>query len=199
MSEFLEAVRKRQSIRVLGKPIAIDDRELVRLLGELIMNLPTANNMQSTRMVLLLGEEHNKLWDIVLETLKKQPGSNIGERTEKKLAGFKAGHGSILFFDDEAVTREYMQKYPLYTDQFPLWALQQNGMLQFAVWTALADKEIGASLQHYNPLINEAVKQAWNLPEPWELYSQMPFGQRAETPGEKKFEPLEKRLFLFGQ
>ena len=29
------------------------------------------------------------------------------------------------------------------------------GMLQLAVWTALAEKGLGASLQHYNPLIDD--------------------------------------------
>ena len=198
MSGFMDAVMKRRSVRVLGEDLSMDDKELVRLLGKLVLNLPTANNMQSTRMVLLLGEEHGKLWDIVLDTLKKQPGSNIGERTEKKIAGFRAGHGSILFFDDEAVTRKYMEKYPLYADNYPLWALQQNGMLQFSVWTALAEQGIGASLQHYNPLINNEVKQTWNLPGQWELYAQMPFGEKREELAEKKFEPLENRLFIFG-
>ena len=41
---------------------------------------------------------------------------------------------------------------------------------------ALAEKGVGASLQHYNPLIDDAVKARWGVPVEWALASQMVFG-----------------------
>lgn len=50
----------------------------------------------------------------------------------------------------------------------------------------------GASLQHYNPLIDDAVAAEWKLPASWKLISQMPVGSREAPAGEKTFEPIEK-------
>ena len=58
-----------------------------------------------------------------------------------------------------------MANFPLYKDNFPIWSLQANGMLEFAVWTSLEAEGLGASLQHYNPLVDDGVKKAWSLPE----------------------------------
>ncbi|MDF2924017.1 MAG: nitroreductase [Paenibacillaceae bacterium] len=70
-------------------------------------------------------------------------------------------------------------------------------MLQFAVWTALALEGLGASLQHYNPLIDAEVSKVWNIPASWKLTAQMPFGAVAAPPAEKQFQPLEDRLKLY--
>ena len=70
-------------------------------------------------------------------------------------------------------------------------------MLQFVVWTALEQTGLGASLQHYSPLIDEDVRNEWGLPENWKLIAQMPFGKPVAQPGEKQFSPLEARLKVF--
>ena len=41
--------------------------------------------------------------------------------------------------------------------QFPIWSEQASGIVQFAVWTALAEAGISASLQDYNPVVDDAV------------------------------------------
>ncbi len=197
MGNILDTVKLRRSIRVVGPAIAPGDEELKELLGQLVLHMPTAMNMQSSRLVLLLGDAHKTLWDIVHSSLAQHNTNGVSEATQKKLAGFTAGHGSILFFDDSAVTQSYADKLPTYKDNFIPWALQQNGMLQFAVWAALAEQGIGASLQHYNPLIDEAVRSTWGLPESWVLYAQMPFGHPEEAPGQKEFLPLEDRMRIF--
>lgn len=70
-------------------------------------------------------------------------------------------------------------------------------MLQLVVWTALENEGLGASLQHYNPIIDEEVKKQWNIPESWKLIAQMPFGKPASEPKEKQFQPLEERVKVF--
>ena len=47
-------------------------------------------------------------------------------------------------------------------------------MHQFAIWTMLEDAGLGASLQHYNPLIDEKVQNEWKLNPNWKLIAQMP-------------------------
>ena len=89
------------------------------------------------------------------------------------------------------------RNFPLYADNFPLWSLQSSGMLQYMVWAALENEGAGASLQHYNPLIDDAVAAEWKLPASWKLISQMPVGSREAPAGEKTFEPIEKRVKVF--
>lgn len=199
MDGFLGALLKRRSIYGISKEIPISDGELKELLGTIIKNMPTAYNMQNTRTVLLLGADNAALWSIVLEALRAVASPDGFARTEAKIAGFAAGHGTILYFVDEAVKQKYMDDNPLYAENFPPWQLQHGGMLQFAVWTALAERGIGASLQHYNPLIDEQLRKQWDLPEEWTLLAQMPFGSITQGPREKTFEPLENRFKVFGE
>ena len=56
------------------------------------------------------------------------------EKTQQRLDGFKAGHGTILFFDDEAVIRQQQEAFKLYADNFPIWANQTN-VRKAASWT----------------------------------------------------------------
>ena len=41
----------------------------------------------------------------------------------------KTPYQSLYFIDDE-VTEGLQKKYPLYAENFPIWAEQANGMLQ---------------------------------------------------------------------
>lgn len=66
------------------------------------------------------------------------------------------------------------------------------------IWLALSEQNIGASLQHYNPLIDNEVKMAFDLPEHWQLLAQMPFGSIELPADEKSFLPIEERLKIFG-
>ncbi len=73
-----------------------------------------------------------------------------------------------------------------YAENFPIWSHQASGMHQLVVWTGLEAEGLGASLQHYNPLIDDEVKTEWNVPANWKLIAQMPFGNPTVAPGEKR-------------
>jgi len=118
------------------------------------MNVPSAFNSQSTRIVLLLGKNHKKLWEITKETLKRLVSAEVFKGTEAKIDGsLAAGYGTILFFEDKAVVEQLQDSFPTYYDKFPVWAQQTSAMHQLAIWTMLEDAGLGVSLQHYNPLI----------------------------------------------
>ena len=55
----------------------------------------------------------------------------------------------------------------------------------------------GASLQHYNPIIDNEVCKAWDLPEDWTLVAQMPFGVPLQEPDEKKIDSSGSRVLVF--
>ena len=72
-----------------------------------------------------------------------------------------------------------------------------NGMMQFAVWTALTDLGLGVNLQHYNPVIDETVKKMFGVPDSWKLIAQMPFGGIAAEPQAKDKEDIKARVKVF--
>jgi len=160
--------------------------------------VPSSFNSQTTRVVLLVKEEHNKLWDIVKEVLKGVVPADAFPATEKKLEMFKGGYGTVLFFESRSIVSSMQENFPTYADKFPTWATQSDGMHQYAIWTALEAEGLGANLQHYNPLIDAKVATTWNIPEDWVLNAQLVFGDVGQKAGEKKFGSVEERFLSFG-
>lgn len=196
--DFNAALKERRSIYGISKDSPVSSDKITEIVQEAVKHTPSAFNSQSARVVVLFGDEHDKLWNITKETLKAIVPAEAFASTEEKLGSFQAGYGTVLFFEDNAVVAGLQEQFPLYQDNFPVWSLQSSGMLQFVVWTALAAEGLGASLQHYNPLIDEQVKATWELPETWKLLAQMPFGKPTAAPGEKQFKPLDERVKVFG-
>ncbi len=195
---FLEAVKARRSLYGISARSTLPDGALAELVEDCLTHVPSAFNSQSARAVLLLGDAHSKLWNgIVLPTLRARVPAEKFASTENKIASFAAGYGTILYFDDTAVTGALAERFPTYAQNFPIWAQQANGMLQFTLWTALEDAGMGASLQHYNPLIDGQVRAAWELPESWQLIAQMPFGVPTTPAGDKQVQDGKTRMRVF--
>ncbi|MEQ3308051.1 nitroreductase family protein [Fusobacterium varium] len=193
---FMEVLKNRRTIYTLSKETTISNEKIEEIIKDAVKYVPSAFNNQSARVVLLYGENHKKLWEIVMNTLRKVVLAGKFEPTENKIKGLAESYGTILFFDSTRTTKELMEKFPLYRDNFPVWAEQANGMLQFAIWSLLAEQGLGASLQHYNPLIDDEVKEVFEIPKSWKLIAQMPFGKpTAPAPG-KEFLPIEKRVIV---
>ncbi|WP_010631813.1 nitroreductase family protein [Sporolactobacillus vineae] len=201
-NEFLDAIKKRRSIYALDKDVKIENDKIAATIEEAVQYTPAAFNAPSARAVILFGEESSKLWGeggIAEQAIRKVlPEGQSFEPTAKKLASFNAGIGTVLYFKDVAVVKNLQEKFSLYADNFPVWAEQTNGMTQFAVWTALADIGIGASLQHYNPLIDDAVRKTFDIPENWVLRAEMPFGNIAAPAGPKEFQLISERVKVLG-
>lgn len=196
MSEILDIFKKRRSIYALGADVNLSQSEVAEIVKQCIKNAPSAFNSQTARAVVLFGAEHQKLWKIVLNHLQKVTSADKFGATQNKIASFAAAYGTILFFEDMAAVESLQKKFPLYHDAFPIFSCQSSGMAQYMVWIALAQENIGASLQHYNPLIDDDVKKEFTLPQEWKLMSQMPFGSIKAPAGEKEFLPLEKRVII---
>lgn len=180
---FAEALEHRRSYYSIGSDSPVLDEEVVHIVRTAVKNVPSAFNSQSTRIVLLLGDEHKKLWDIVKSTLKQRIPSDAFAKTEAKIDGcFAAGHGTVLYFEDTAVVKNLQEAFLSYAENFPTWSQHTSAMHQFAIWTMLEDAGLGASLQHYNPLIDEEVRRTWNLPGSWMLIAEMPFGTPTAEP-----------------
>ncbi len=192
-----EAIQHRRSYYSISSDSRLTDEQIQELVEFAALHVPSPFNSQLDRFVLLFGKQHQRLWDIVKECLRKiVPADKFGP-TDKKIDAFAAGHGTVLFFTDQSVTENLQKQFPLYQEKFPVWAQHSIAMHQFAVWTLLEDAGFGASLQHYNPVIDEMVHKEWNLDAKWELTAQMPFGIPTAEPGEKQFSPLADRVKVF--
>ena len=169
---LLDLIKKRRSIYNINNKIPLSKKDVSNLIKNIIRHCPTAFNSQSSRIVILYGKSHRKFWDILKNKLRNIIASDNFIKTSQKIDSFIAAYATILFFEDAITISGLQEKYPLYKENFNIWAEQSNGMLQFAIWTALAEQNIGASLQHYNPLIDEDVIKTWNLPKSWRLIAQ---------------------------
>jgi predicted oxidoreductase (fatty acid repression mutant protein) len=194
---FLDTIKTRRTIYALGDKLSLSEDQISTLITEAVKQSPSAFNSQSSRVVILFGAQHKKVWDIVKQTLKKIVPEAAFATTEKKIDSFGAGAGTVLFFEDMQVIEELQKKFASYADNFPIWSEHSTGIAQFAVWSALAQEQIGASLQHYNPLIDNEIKARWELPETWKLRAQMPFGSIEQSAGEKVYIADADRFRIF--
>jgi len=196
-NKAIEIYRKRRSQYALGKNLPMDSEQVIALVKEAVRQAPSSFNSQSSRVVILLGEQSEQFWDLTKEALRPMVPADAFVNTENKLASFAAGAGTVLFFEDQDVVKGLQEQFALYADNFPVWSEQSSGMAQFAVWTALAEAGIGASLQHYNPVVDGAVAETWDIPASWVLRAQMPFGSNEAEFGEKTFMDDEQRFRVF--
>ncbi|MBB4036512.1 hypothetical protein GGR21_002418 [Dysgonomonas hofstadii] len=196
--DLMKAIENRRSYYNISNNSPISDNEIKEIIDFAVLNVPSAFNSQSTRVVLLLGESHKKLWSIVKETLRKMvPAESFGA-TEAKIDGaFAAGYGTVLFYEDQDVVEGLQNAFPTYSANFPIWSQHTSAMHQFTIWTLLEEAGFGASLQHYNPIIDEEVAKTWKISSKWKLVAQMPFGTPTGEPGTKEFQPLENRIMVF--
>ena len=185
--KIIEALKQRRSVYQIGKALPVDAGDVVRLVEEATALVPDAFDMKSQRVVLALGDKHDRLWDAIYDAFG-------GKVAREKTDSFKAGAGTVLFFYDADVVKSLQERYATYAANFPVWAQQANGMLQLAIWTGLRELGVGANIQHYNPVIDGAVRALFGLPENYVLVAQMPFGGIVAEPAPKDAEDISFRV-----
>lgn len=181
MTEAKNLYQNRRSVYALGKNLPISEQNALEIIDNAVKHSPSAFNSQTAHAVVLLGENHQKLWDITFGELEKfLPNEEAKAATKGKIDSFTAAYGTILFFEDHDVVKGLQEQFPAYADNFPIWSEQSTGIASFAVWNALAEAGVGANIQHYNPVIDEKVAAEWNIPANLVLRAQMPFGEKLQ-------------------
>jgi len=188
MTNAKNLYQNRRSQYVLGKNLPLAENEVLEIIDNAVKYSPSAFNSQTAHAVVLLGDNHQKLWDITFEELGKfLPNEDAKTATKAKLDGFAAAYGTILFFEDHDVVKGLQEQFPSYAE----WSEQSTGIASFAVWNALAEAGVGANIQHYDPVIDERVAKEWNIPTNLVLRAQMPFGEIVGEPA-----PIERKSRL---
>ena len=186
---IFDSLAKRRSYYKLNKELPVSQEEVVKTIEAMTKVVPDAFNMKSARVIVALNDNQDKLWDTIYDAFG-------GKVPRAKIDSFKAATGTILYYYDENVVKTLQEKFPLYAANFPIWANQGNGMLQLSIWTALRELNVGANIQHYNPIIDKALAELFNVPDNYKLIAQMPFGGIVEEPPAKDAEDISLRVRL---
>jgi len=197
IKNFESAVINRRKIYAISKDVKVTDARIQEIIEFGVKHAPSVFNSQSSRAVLLLGKHHDKFWSISTKIVRKIVPADKFAPTEAKMKGFASGYGTVLFFEDQKAVKKLQEQFLSYAHNFPVWSEHASGMLQFIIWTALEAEGLGASLQHYAPLVDESVQKEWNIPSSWKLVAQMPFGHPVQAAGPKDFQPIEDRVKLY--
>ena len=192
---YQDIINKRRTIYALNDQLPVSEEEAVKTIEDAIVASPSAFNMQSAQAIILLGDEHKNLWNgIVHDTLEAIVPAEAFEQTAEKLALFANAYGTVLFFQNNDIVAQLKEQFATYAAAFDGFAAHEQGIAQINVWNALAEKGIGANLQHYNPLIDDAVKARYEVPESWQLVAQLNFGGIAAPAGEYQRKPVAERV-----
>lgn len=189
--DFVDMLKMRRSVYNLNKNLPVSKEKVFEIINDTVRYVPDAFDMKSQRVIVISGDKNKEFWNGVYDILVKVSGKDL---SRDKTDSFGAGFGTILYFYDKNILDEYKNKFSLYAQNFDNWAIQSNAMLQFAIWTAFASVGVGASLQHYNPIIDEMVRKMFDVPENWVLNAQMPFGGIAVAPKPKSQEDIKQRV-----
>ena len=184
---FLGHIKQRRTIYAVGKNVALTPEQIESVIKEAVNHSPSAFNSQTSRIVTLFGDSHLQFWNIVRETLRKIVPDAAFEGTNAKINSFAAGYGTVLFYEDQDVVKSLQEQFALYADNFPVWSEHSSAIAQFSVWTALSEHNIGASLQHYNPIVDAEIAEIFDIPANWKLRAQLVFGSIEAPAGEKTF------------
>jgi predicted oxidoreductase (fatty acid repression mutant protein) len=195
---ILDALNTRRSFYTLTASSPIPDSKIQEILSTIMLKTPSAFNSQTTRTVLLLKSDHQKFWDIVKEVLLAKIGAERFVRTGAKLDTFRAAYGTILFYEHTPTVTELKGQFKSYAEHFEAWSEQTSGMHQLLAWLALEAEGLGANLQHYNPIIDPKVAEAFGVPEGWKMRAQLVFGAaEGGVPEAKEKKPLEETMKVF--
>lgn len=184
---YSDILKTRRSIYILNDDLPVSFNEVADRIRETISLSPTAFMMQDIHAIILTGDSHKKLWDkIVHDALQKIVPPEPFKRTEVKLQTFSKAYGTILLLRDLDAVEQMKKDYATYADEMDGWSWQDLGIAMVNIWNSLAEVNVGANIQHYNPLIDDEVKTTWDIPANYQLVGQMVFGGVVSRPGDKE-------------
>jgi hypothetical protein len=98
---LIELAKARRTYYALGRKAPVPDAEVIKFVEQAILHVPSSFNTQSARVVIALGADHEKVWDITIDAMKELVKAGVltqelfDKQTKPKLDGFKAGYGTV--------------------------------------------------------------------------------------------------------
>lgn len=197
MSAFVDLIEKRRSIYALGTDSEYSKKDIENRIREVVKQVPSAFNSQTTRIVVLFDNANDKFWNHIYDVQKNVLEGEMWDMMSGVMTGAKNGIGTVLFFED----KETVEKMPAQGARQEAYKQNNNANAQYAVWLALAEMNLGASLQHFNvgyeQGFDKGTKEMFNLPESYEMLAQMPFGSVEQGAGEKEHIDTDVQVKVF--
>jgi predicted oxidoreductase (fatty acid repression mutant protein) len=96
-NDYLTAIKYRRTVYGLNDKSPISDERIVEIIREVALTSPSSYNTQPGRILVLLGAQHKKLWDICSEIALPMIKSMAGEEVLKAMEGrFNMFKGELL-------------------------------------------------------------------------------------------------------
>lgn len=115
---FLDATKARRSLYALSKESPIPNDRIISLVEHAIRYAPSPFNARSCRCIVLFGDDHNKLWDmgaVAMQKLMPMAFDIFGP----KIQGFRAGYGTVMFFEDVDSVKELSPRFAKLSEDNP--------------------------------------------------------------------------------
>src|SRR5699024_7478681 len=137
-------------------------------------------------------------WDHILDVQKDVLQGEMWDMMSGVMQGAKGAVGTVLFFED----LDAVEKMPAEGAREEAYKQNNNANTQYAIWLALTELGLGASLQHMNighkEGFDKSVLEMFNLPENYEMIAQMPFGSIEGDAFPKEYIEDEVRVQVIG-
>ncbi|KAI4843816.1 hypothetical protein E4T44_06538 [Aureobasidium sp. EXF-8845] len=200
-TSFLEATKARRSLYALSKESPVSNDRILSIVEHAVRYTPSPFNARSCRCIVLFGDHHDKLWDMGAAAIQRCMPMAV-DVLIPKVQGFRAGYGTVLFFEDVESVKELNPRFAKMSEENPEWYDHSSGMHQYVVWTALEAEGLGCNLQHYQNMMHEDMYAEWNIPKTWQAKAQLVFGKPLSGPlvdKEKTFRRTEDCIKVYGQ
>lgn len=100
-ASLLELAKSRRTYYGLKGESPVSDDVIERIVQDSVLHVPSSFNTQTSRVVLLLKEEHKKVWDIAINVMEglvaagHVPKEMFETSTKPKLEAFRAAYGTV--------------------------------------------------------------------------------------------------------
>jgi len=100
-STLFDLVKSRRTYYALKPESPVSDSVVETIVKDAVLHVPSSFNTQTTRVVLLLKEEHKKLWNYAIKIMEglvaagKLTKEMFENNTKPKLEGFRNGYGTV--------------------------------------------------------------------------------------------------------
>jgi len=133
MSQTIQLLQNRRTHYILAKSSPVSDAKIIELVEEALKHTPTAFNSQNGRVVILLHNHHDKLWQMTHDALKAVVPADQFPATAEKITAFADSYGTLLFFEDSSHHQQPARAIPTLCPQFPgvVAAVQRNLAKQY--------------------------------------------------------------------
>jgi uncharacterized protein len=98
---LIELAKNRRTYYVLGRRSVVPDSEVLELVKNTVLHIPSSWNTQSARLIVLFKAEHEKLWNITITAFEKLvedgaiPKELWENQTKPKFEGLRAAYGTV--------------------------------------------------------------------------------------------------------